>query len=151
MRIVRDGLTHPAILDLLLFHRAKALQYSPPCSVHALDVEGLRDPAVAFWSAWDGETLLGMGALKAIDARHGEVKSMRTVDGHQGKGVGATMLAHLIDEARARGWARLSLETGTMESYVPARAMYERAGFVRCPPFAGYTDDPLSCCYTLTL
>ncbi len=151
MQIAIDDLTHPAVLDLLVFHRSESLRYSPPCSVHALDADALRGPGVTFWTMWDGDALAGMGALKAIDARHGEVKSMRTVNGYQRRGVGAVMLDHLIAQARARGWMRLSLETGSMAAFAPARAMYERAGFVPCAPFTGYAEDPLSCWYTLAL
>jgi putative acetyltransferase len=119
MRIVRDDLTHPDVIALLDLHVRTAHENSPPESAFALDMSGLQDPAVTLWSAWDGETLLGLGALKELDAAHGEVKSMRTAPGQLRRGVAGAMLAHLISEARARGWTRLSLETGTNEAFAP--------------------------------
>ena len=117
----------------------------------ALDLSGLRDPAVTLWSAWDGADLLGIGALKQLDAGHGEVKSMRTAPAFLRRGVAAAMLNHLIGEGRARGYARLSLETGNNTSFAAARALYERTGFVPCGPFADYTDQTFSRYYTFAL
>ena len=151
MRIVRDDLTHPDVVALIELHLRSAFENSPPGSVFALDLSGLRDPAVALWSAWDGEALLGMGALKELDAGHGELKSMRTAPAHLRRGVAGAMLDHLIAEGRRRGYSRLSLETGNNPPFAPARAMYERAGFVPCGPFAEYTDESFSRYYTLTL
>ncbi|GAA0299645.1 GNAT family N-acetyltransferase [Sphingomonas oligophenolica] len=151
MRIVRDDLTHPDVVALIELHLRSAFENSPPGSVFALDLSGLRDPAVTLWSAWDGEALLGMGGLKQLDAGHGEVKSMRTAPAHLRRGVAATMLDHLIAEGRRRGYSRLSLETGSNAPFAPARAMYERAGFTSCGPFADYRDEAFSRYYTLTL
>jgi len=151
MRIERDDLTHPDMVALIELHLRSAFENSPPGSVFALDLSGLRDPAVTLWSAWDGDDLLGMGALKQLDAGHGELKSMRTAPAHLRKGVAATMLDHLIAEGRRRGYARLSLETGSNAPFAPARAMYERAGFVPCGPFADYSDESFSRYYTLAL
>ena len=151
MRIVRDDLTHPDVVALIELHLRSAFENSPPGSVFALDLSGLRDPAVALWSAWDGEALLGMGALKELDAGHGELKSMRTAPAHLRRGVAGAMLDHLIAEGRRRGYSRLSLETGNNAPFAPARAMYERAGFTPCGPFAEYTDESFSRYYTLTL
>lgn len=151
VRIVADDLSHPAVHDLLRAHRASALEHSPAESVHALDLGGLKAPGVDFWTMWDGDALVGMGALRALGDGHGEVKSMRVAAAYQRRGLGRAMLDHLIAEARARGWSRLSLETGSMAAFAPARAMYEAAGFTACPPFADYWDDPLSRCYTLAL
>ena len=150
-RIERDPLTHPDVLALLVHHRASALRYSPECSVHALDAESLREPEVAFWTTWEGDTLLGMGALRALGDHEGEIKSMRVVEGHQGRGLGRAMLERLIVEARARGWQRISLETGSTDAFAPARALYEAAGFRTCAPFASYWNDPLSRCYAKIL
>jgi putative acetyltransferase len=151
MRIVRDDLTHPAVLALLEFHVREAHANSPADGVFALGLAGLRDPALTLWSAWDGETLLGMGALKELDTGHGELKSMRTAPDQLRRGVAAAMLAHLIAEARARGYRRLSLETGTNDAFAPARALYEAAGFVRSGPFGGYKLTDFNLCYTLVL
>ncbi|MDB5706823.1 MAG: acetyltransferase [Sphingomonas bacterium] len=151
MRIVRDELTHPDVIALLELHLRSAFENSPPGSVFALDLTGLRDPAVTLWSVWDGEDLLGLGALKELDAGHGELKSMRTAPAHLRRGVAAAMLGHLIAEGRARGYGRLSLETGSNPPFAPARALYEQAGFVPCGPFAAYKDTDFSRYYRLEL
>jgi putative acetyltransferase len=151
MRIVRDDLTHPDVIALLDLHVRTAHENSPPGSAFALDLSGLRDPAVTVWSAWNSETLLGLGALKALEPGHGEVKSMRTAPGQLRKGVAAAMLTHLIGEARARGWTRLSLETGTNDAFAPARALYERAGFERAGAFGDYKLTDFNQCYSLSL
>jgi len=151
MRIVRDDLTHPDVLALLDLHVRTAHENSPPGAAFALDLSGLRDPAVTLWSAWEGKTLLGLGGLKALEPEHGEVKSMRTAPGQLRQGVAAALLAHLIGEARARGWTRLSLETGTNEAFAPARALYERAGFGPSAAFGGYALTEFNRCYALEL
>ena len=139
-----DDLRHPAVIALLQEHLDWMRRTSPPESVHALDLDALRQPDIAFWTLWDGETLAGCGALRALDATHGEVKSMRTAQTHLRRGVAATMLDHILAEARRRGCARLSLETGSMAYFAPARALYARAGFIVCGPFGDYVDDPYS-------
>jgi putative acetyltransferase len=141
MDIRSDDLSHPAIHALLREHLANMAMHSPAESIHALDIEALRNPDVSFWSAWSGAELLGCGALLELDSFHGEIKSMRTSAAHRRQGVAATMLVHLIDVATHRGYTRLSLETGSMEAFAPARAMYARFGFVPCRPFASYVDD----------
>ncbi|KQS01546.1 acetyltransferase [Sphingomonas sp. Leaf357] len=151
MRIARDDLSHPAVIALLDYHLAQALENSPPGAVFALDHNGLRAPDVTVWSAWEGETLLALGAMKELDAAHGELKSMRTAPDQLRRGAGGMMLGYLIAEARARGYARLSLETGSNAAFAAARAMYERAGFETCGPFAGYSDTGFSRYYTLGL
>ena len=145
------GLDDPRVIALLRAHLADMHALSPPESIHALDLDGLRSPAIAFWSAWREGVLLGCGALKQLDATHGEVKSMRTVTAHRRAGVGAAMLAHIVREARRRGYRRLSLETGSTEGFAPARRLYARAGFDYCAPFAEYTDDPNSVYMTRVL
>jgi len=117
---------------------------SPPESVHALDLDGLRQPDVTFWSAWCGEVLLGCGALRERDAAHGEIKSMRTTSASRRTGVGRAILEFLIKEAKSRGYQRLSLETGSQIEFEPARRLYASAGFARCDPFADYREDPNS-------
>jgi len=112
--------------------------------VHALDLEGLRAPEVDFWSAWLGSELVGCGALKELNASHGELKSMRTAASHLRKGVAAAILEHMMNVARKRAYRQLSLETGSMEAFAPARALYARFGFELCGPFADYVEDPYS-------
>lgn len=151
VEIVVDDLSGPGIVALLEEHLRDMRATSPPESVHALDLDGLRDPAVTVWTARDGTEVVGCGALKLLAPGHGEIKSMRTATAHRGRGIGTAMLRHLLAEARGRGLARLSLETGTQDFFAPARALYARHGFVPCPPFAGYTDDPNSAYFTMVL
>ncbi len=151
MRIATDDLRHAAVQALISEHLASMHANSPPESVHALDLEKLRAPDVTFWCAWDGELLLGCGALKELDARHGEIKSMRTPDALRRRGAGRALLAHIISVARQRGYQRLSLETGSMDEFIPARKLYESFGFTYCGPFADYVDDPYSSFMTLKL
>ena len=146
-----DDLRHPAVIALLQEHLDWMHRTSPPESVHALDLDALRQPDIAFWTLWDGEVLAGCGALRALDATHGEVKSMRTAQTHLRRGVAATMLEHLVAEARRRGYARLSLETGSMAYFAPAHALYARAGFRPCAPFGDYVEDPNSVFMTRAL
>lgn len=151
MQIRIDDLAGPEIRDLLEEHLRHMHELSPPESVHALDLDGLRRPDVTFWTAWHGSALLGCGALREIDPGHGEIKSMRTARAHLRRGTAQAMLAHIVAEARRRGYARLSLETGSMPAFAPARALYERFGFAPCGPFADYVEDPHSVFMTLAL
>lgn len=151
LRIVEDDLSGEDIADLLRLHLAEMHAWSPPCSVHAMPIERLRQPDVTFWSVWEGDRLAGCGALKHLDARHGEIKSMRAHPDYRGRGVGKAILRHLLAVARARGYARVSLETGRPEPFVPARRLYESHGFAECPPFADYVLDDFSICMTKEL
>lgn len=144
MQIRQDDLTGTEVTGLLRKHLENMNAVTPSGSVHALPLAGLRSPAVTFWSVWEGAELLGCGALKELDAKTGEVKSMRTAEAHRGRGVGGGLLAHLIGEARRRGYAVLKLETGATPAFAPARALYHRYGFTPCGPFADYADDPHS-------
>lgn len=144
MEIRRDNLDGPEIGELLGEHLRSMHAISPPGSVHALDLDALRRPGILFWTAWSGGELLGCGALRKIDAGHGEVKSMRTAAAHRRKGVARAMLTHLIAQARDLGCTRLSLETGSHGAFEPARRLYESFGFARCGPFEGYVEDPHS-------
>lgn len=144
MEIRTGGLDHPEVVALLQEHLQSMAQLSPPESIHALDLDGLRQPQVTFWSAWQDEELMGCGALKQLDAAHGEIKSMRTASRHRRKGVAAAMLEHILAEAGRRQYHRLSLETGSMQGFDAARQLYARFGFGFCGPFADYTDDPNS-------
>jgi putative acetyltransferase len=151
LTITPDDLTGPEIRALLEVHFAGMLANSPEGSCHFLDFEGLNAHDVTFWSVWDGDSLAGCGALKEHSPTEGEIKSMRTSEAHLRKGAGGRMLDHIIAEARLRGYKRLSLETGSSEAFVPAVRMYEARGFVPCPPFADYVEDPFSRFYTLDL
>lgn len=126
-------------------------ELSPPESVHALDLEGLRKPDVTFWTAWLGVELLGCGALKELDPAHGEIKSMRTVSAHRRKGVARAMLAHIMDEARRRRYVSVSLETGSMKAFEPAQRLYQSFGFRYCGPFGDYVEDPNSVFMSISL
>lgn len=151
MQIRIDDLTSPEIAELLEEHLRDMYAASPPESVHALDLDKLRKPEITFWSAWEGNDLLGCGALKELDATHAEIKSMRSANRFRGKGVGKKMLEHILQIARERKYARLSLETGTQDFFIPARTLYERHGFEYCGPFADYAEDPYSAFMTLSL
>jgi putative acetyltransferase len=151
IEIRMDDLAGEATRALIAFHLDGMHDTSPPESVHALDIDGLRHPSVTFWSAWiDGE-LAGIAALKSIDAERGELKSMRVDDRFRGSGVGRALLRHLMAEARGRGMTSLWLETGSPDDFVPAQRLYESEGFARCGPFEGYSDDPFSVFMTRTL
>lgn len=151
MYVRLDDLSGPEVLALLDEHLGHMARLSPPESVHALDLDTLRKPGITFWTVWSGDQLLGCGALKQLDPRHGEIKSMRTSTAHRRKGAAQTMLAHIISEARQRSYARLSLETGSMPAFEPARRLYESFGFTYCLPFGDYVDDPNSVFMTLAL
>jgi putative acetyltransferase len=144
MEIKIDDLKGAEICELLREHLRSMRRHSPPESVHALDIEALRQPEITFWTVWENGELLGCGALKELDARHGEIKSMRTASSHRRQGVAKHMLEHIITEARRRGYSRLSLETGSMAVFEPARQLYARFGFTFCAPFADYVEDPNS-------
>ncbi|TWE00981.1 putative acetyltransferase [Neobacillus bataviensis] len=144
MLIKIDDLTGPEVAKLIREHLHSMTLNSPPESIHALGLEKLLSPEITFWSVWEGKELLGCGALKELDNQHGEVKSMRTSSQHLRKGVARRMLQHIIDEAKRRGYRRLSLETGSMAAFEPARSLYASFGFRYCKPFADYLDDPNS-------
>jgi putative acetyltransferase len=138
------GLDRDDVRALLVEHLTDMFATSPAESVHALDLDALRDPAIEFWTAREDGRLLGCGAVKDLGHAHGEIKSMRTTAGARGRGVATLVLEHLLHTARGRGFRRLSLETGTEEYFAPARRLYERHGFVPCDPFAQYVRDPHS-------
>jgi len=151
MEIRSDDLAGPEIRELLAEHLRSMHELSPPESVHALDLAALRGSDITFWTAWSNGELLGCGALKELSPIHGEIKSMRTRSARRRQGVARAMVQHIIAEARARSYARLSLETGSMEAFEPARRLYEAFGFAYCPPFADYIEDPNSSFMTLEL
>ncbi|MDH0446932.1 GNAT family N-acetyltransferase [Shewanella sp. GD04112] len=144
MKIILDDLKGPEIAALLTEHLEDMRATSPPESVHALDLNGLRQPNIRFWTLWDGRNLAGCGALKWLDAEHAEIKSMRTAATYKQQGIASKVLQHLINDAKAAGVQRLSLETGSMAFFQPARNLYAKFGFELCGPFADYVLDPNS-------
>jgi putative acetyltransferase len=151
LRIVRDDLTGPEILALLQLHLDEMHAWSPACSVHAMPAERLRQPDVTFFAAWDGARLAGCGAIKHLADDHGELKSMRAAPEYRGRGVGRAILVHLLAEAKARGYARVSLETGRPPAFLPAQSLYRAYGFEKCAAFADYVLDDFSMCMTKAL
>jgi len=150
--VLREGgLADPQVAALITHHRTESSATTPICNAHSLDSEGLSDPTISFVSAWDGDALLGIGALKMIDIDHGELKSMRTAPDHLRKGVARSILEYLMDKARERGARRLSLETGTAPMFQPAIALYRRQGFVECATFGGYPPSPHNLFMTMDL
>ena len=151
MEIRAGGLDSPEVAALLGEHLRDMHRHTPPESIHALDLDSLRRPEITFWSAWGDGSLMGCGALKQLDARHGEIKSMRTAAAHLRQGVAARMLEHIVAEAARRGYRRVSLETGSTPPFAPAHRLYEAFGFESCAPFGDYTLDPHSIYMTLEL
>lgn len=151
MKIRAGGLDHPEVVTLLEAHFADMLAASPPGTCHFLDLSKLAQDDVAFFTAWDGETLLGCGALKTLDPDHGEIKSMRTTDAARRRGIGAALLTHIEAEAKRRGITRLSLETGTGEYFEAAHGLYRRFGYGYCAPFSDYETTEFNVFMTRTL
>ena len=141
----------PDVRSLLETHLAFARSVTPICHAYALDVEGLLDPSVSLFTARREGVLLGVGALRELDESHAEIKSMHTAEAARGQGVGRALVEHLLAIARERGYKRVSLETGAMEKFAPARALYASAGFEPCGPFGDYPDNPRSACMTIAL
>lgn len=144
LKIIEGGLDKPQILAMLRFHFDTNIAVTPPGSAHVFDVSRLKQPDVFFWTAWNDDELMGTGALKLLDSVHGEIKSMHTLQTARRSGVGAALLQHIMEQAKAKGLKRLSLETGSFAFFAPARALYARYGFEECAPFGDYTLDPNS-------
>ncbi len=151
MHITEADIRDPQIEALMRTHLARSRAETAPGSAHALELHALAAPDIAFWALWDADGLIGFGALRQLTQEFGEVKSMHTAEAKRRTGAGSAMLRHIIAEARARGMARLSLETGSWPYFEPARALYRKHGFVECPPFGAYTLDPNSVFMTLDL
>ncbi|WP_190016341.1 GNAT family N-acetyltransferase [Streptomyces lucensis] len=151
MRIAQDDLSGPQIARFLAEHVQQMRSLTPLESKHALDLEGLRRPEVTFWSAREGDAVVGCGAIIRLDARHAELKSMRTAPTRTRSGIASRLLRHILTEAERLGFTRLSLETGTADFFLPARKLYEKFGFGYCAPFAGYQPDPNSAFMTKAL
>ncbi len=144
MDIKIDDLTGSEVIELVREHLQSMALHSPPESIHALGLEALRKPGITFWSAWEGDELVGCGALKELDGQHGEIKSMRTSSSHLRKGIAKRVLQYIVEEGKRRGYRRLSLETGSMGAFEPARRLYASFGFQYCEPFSDYIEDPNS-------
>ena len=151
MEIRLDDLTGPEIAAFLDEHIEEMKAVTPPESIHALSLDGLRDPTVTVWTVWTATELVGCGALLELDSAHAEVKSMRTSAAWRGKGIASALLAHLLEEARRRGYRRVSLETGSMAHFEPARRFYLKHGFEYCEPFSSYHDDTNSVFMTMEI
>ena len=151
MQIAIEDPGAPDVRELLEEHLRDMRMHSPPESVHALEVGKLQHPDITFWTAREGALLLGCGALRQLDPAHGEIKSMRTPTALRRQGVGRALLAHIIEVARGRAYERLSLETGSMDVFLPAQRLYQRYGFSYCEPFGDYKPDPNSVFMTLRL
>jgi putative acetyltransferase len=150
--VIEGDLADPRVAELLRVHIASAAAASCRCyDGHALDASNLDSPDVSFWTIWDEDRLACIGALRELAADHGEVKSMHTAEALRGSGFGSAMLRHILAVARARGYRRVSLETGTSDYFRPARTMYQRHGFAECEPFGDYPRDQNSLFLTLEL
>lgn len=151
MRISPGDFEDRRVLEPLQVHLASARAQSAPGSAHALNVSDLQSPDIRLWTIWDGDTLVGTGALKRLAADHGEIKSMHTVRAERRRGAGGAMLRHIIRVVQTSRMQRLSLETGSWAYFLPAQSLYRRHGFVECPPFADYVPDPNSVFMSLDL
>ena len=147
MRIVEGDFSNPRVIALIETHLSTARAQTAPGSAHALDLSGLQSDDVTFWTIWEEDDLLGIGALRRLSPDHGEIKSMHTAQFVRGRGVGSAMLLHIVATARSRGMSRLSLETGSWDYFEPARALYRSHGFKECAPFGDYwrTQTVSSC------
>ena len=145
---VEGNFDNTKVNNLLKKHFIELRSVSPAGSTHVLDVEGLKDPSIKFWSLWENEKLIGCGALKFLDSQHGEFKSIRVADEFRKKGFGEKIIFHLIEEAKKLKIKKISIETGSGNFFKSARELFKKFGFEPCEPFAHYTDDPNSCYYT---
>tara|TARA_B100000700_G_scaffold790_1_gene1090 strand:- start:1870 stop:2325 length:456 start_codon:yes stop_codon:yes gene_type:complete len=151
MRSIEGNFDNSDVNDLLKKHFIELRSVSPAGSTHVLDIDGLKDPSIKFWSLWEDNKLVGCGALKFLEKNHGEFKSIRVADEFKKKGTGERIINHLIEEAKKLKISKLSIETGAGEFFLPARKLFSKFGFKKCPPFAHYKEDPNSCYYTLNL
>ena len=151
MKSIEGNFNNPKVNELLTKHFIELRSVSPAGSTHVLDITGLKDQSIKFWSLWDNDELIGCGALKFLDKIHGEFKSIRVVDKFRKKGAGEKIFNHLIEEAKKLGIKKLSIETGSGKFFEPARKLFVNFGFQPCSPFARYKEDPNSCFYTKDL
>ena len=151
MKSIEGNFDNSEVNNLLKKHFIELRSVSPSGSTHVLDIDGLKDPSIKFWSLWENNKLVGCGALKFLEKNHGEFKSIRVADEFKKKGIGERIINHLIEEAKKLKISKLSVETGAGDFFLPARNLFSKFGFKSCPPFAHYKDDPNSCYYTLDL
>ncbi len=151
MKLIKDDLSGAEIAALLNEHLLEMQQHSPPESIHTLDLNKLRQPNIHFWSVWDEDRIAGCGAFKVLEVGHAEIKSMRVTYDYRGKGIAKTILTHLIEQAQLKGIKRMSLETGSMRAFEPARNLYLSFGFSKCGPFASYIEDENSIFMTMRI
>ena len=151
MKSIEGNFDNLEVNSLLKKHFIELRSVSPAGSTHVLDIDGLKDPSIKFWSIWEDNKLVGCGALKFLEKNHGEFKSIRVADEFKKKGAGERIINHLIEEAKKLKISKLSIETGAGDFFLPARNLFSKFGFKSCPPFAHYKDDPNSCYYTLDL
>jgi len=151
MKSIEGNFDNSEVNNLLKKHFIELRSVSPSGSTHVLDIGGLKDPSIKFWSLWENNKLVGCGALKFLEKNHGEFKSIRVADEFKKKGIGERIINHLIEEAKKLKISKLSIETGAGDFFLPARNLFSKFGFKSCPPFAHYKDDPNSCYYTLDL
>ena len=151
MRSIEGNFDNSEVNDLLKKHFIELRSVSPAGSTHVLDIDGLKDPSIKFWSLWEDNKLIGCGALKFLEKNHGEFKSIRVADEFKKRGAGERIINHLIEEAKKLKISKISIETGAGEFFLPARKLFSKFGFKKCPPFAHYKEDPNSCYYTLNL
>ena len=151
MKSIEGNFDNSEVNNLLKKHFIELRTVSPEGSTHVLDIEGLKDPSIKFWSLWENNELVGCGALKFLEKKHGEFKSIRVADKFRKTGVGKKIIDHLIEEAKKLELSKLSIETGAGNFFLPARKLFSKFGFKKCPPFAHYKIDPNSCYFTLDL
>ena len=151
MKSIEGNFDNPEVLELLNKHFIELRSVSPEGSTHVLDIEGLKDQNIKFWSLWEGNLLMGCGALKFLNKEHGEFKSIRVEDRFRKKDNGIKILKHLIFEAKKLNIKRISVETGTGDFFTPARKLFNKCGFKLCKPFAHYKEDPNSCYMTMLI
>ena len=151
MKSIEGNFDNSEVNNLLKKHFIELRSVSPAGSTDVLDIDGLKDPSIKFWSLWENNKLVGCGALKFLEKNHGEFKSIRVADEFKKKGIGERIINHLIEEAKKLKISKLSIETGAGDFFLPARNLFSKFGFKSCPPFAHYKDDPNSCYYTLNL
>ncbi len=151
LHIAADDPTADDVHAVLRRHLAFAREVTPPEGVHALEVDGLVAPDITLFSARLDGRVVGVGALKLLDASHAELKSLHTLEEARGRGVARALVAHLLNVAAEQDCRRVSLETGVMDAFAPARALYETLGFIPCPPFGEYVSSPTSACMTIRL
>jgi putative acetyltransferase len=151
MKSIEGNFDNLEVNDLLKKHFIELRSVSPAGSTHVLDINGLKDPSIKFWSLWENNELVGCGALKFLEKKHGEFKSIRVADNYRKTGIGEKIIDHLIEEAKKLEVSKLSIETGAGNFFLPARKLFSKFGFKKCPPFAHYKIDPNSCYFTLDL